>query len=265
MQLPAPSPDGDFVSALFTRGACGGSPGLTCSLPGQRRRAQPEPGIQLPWQGKVPGTCFSGTSHLLPYGLRLGWERRGGEQGWSGRQLRGPGGVVPAEEPRKLQRAFRRGSKVSRRDCAPQHQPGTRSAHAGLRRRVAASPGALLARPRGGSGCRLRLPLASFHPNLSLPPRPGTPSRGPGRALGAGRPVEVDAISAAPEREGCAGAVTVCLSVCLPGFQPPRPAPRTRLVVLRAGVPQPVPWGSTACAVVPPACSVPDRSLSTLC
>lgn len=88
------------------------------------------------------------------------------------------------------------------------------------------------ARPPAGPGAASA--SLSLLPSQPVAPRPSTPPRGPGRALGAGRPVDVDALSAAPERQGCAGVLT------MPGLQPGEPfipLPELGWGLLRAGAP----------------------------
>lgn len=252
MQLPAPSPDGDFVSALFTRGARGvpGSPAPSRGSGGERSRSPAS--SRLSW-GRCPGPAFLGLPTYFPT-----------LSGWAGREarrragldrraaLRGPGGVVPAEEP-----AGHGASGAA--EVAESISAGLEGVEAGLHPAAPAGnkeqPGRHL--PEGGGSSRgpgaasvslspSSIPTCRSPAGHPLPWAGAGPRRRPPHGCGCDR--------CGSEREGSAGMVTV--PGCQPG-QPTRPAPRARLVVLRAG--------STACAVTPPACSVPDRSLSPLC
>lgn len=239
------------LSRLYLRGVRdGGSPGLTCSLPGQRRRAQPEPYVQPPYLGRYPGPAFPGLPTYFP--TVSGWGGRGARRRAGLDRpppLRGPGGVVPAEEPSGQDAAGAAEVAESISAALEGFEAGPcPAAPVGNAERPGRAPpegGGFSrgpARPRGGSGCRLRLPLAFFHPNLSLPGRSPLP----------GRPMD----KCGSRAGGDAGVVAVCR-----GFS--RASPRVPLsepdwCVLRVGVPQRVRW-------VPPACSVPDGSLSKLC
>lgn len=192
------------LSRLYLRGVRdGGSPGLTCSLPGQRRRAQPEPYVQPPYLGRYPGPAFPGLPTYFP--TVSGWGGRGARRRAGLDRpppLRGPGGVVPAEEPSGQDAAGAAEVAESISAALEGFEAGPcPAAPVGNAERPGRAPpegGGFSrgpARPRGGSGCRLRLPLAFFHPNLSLPGRSPLP----------GRPMDVGAISAAPEREGMRG------------------------------------------------------------
>lgn len=177
----------------------GGVPGSPAPSRGSGdERSRSPTSSPLTWEGTrdLLFRDFPLTSLRSPAGVGEG---RGGGQGWTVRhRSAAPGAscrprsprVRTPPEPRKLQRAFRRRSRVSRRDRAPQHQSGTRSGRAGLRRRVAASPGALPA-PAAGAGAA----------SASLSPSSIPTCRSP-----AGHPFPAAPwISAAPEREGMRG------------------------------------------------------------
>lgn len=251
------------LSRLYLRGVREGESRAHLLPPGAAATSAAGALRPAPLPGKVPGTCFSGTSHLLPYGLRLGWER-GAAAGRAG-----PAATAPRPRGRRAGRgALGSGRRRSRGSCR-EHFGGARRFRGGTvprstsREHEAAGPGSaggwrLLPGPCPPPR-RERVPSpppSRLLPSQPVAPRPVNPSRGPERALGAGRPMDVDAISAAPEREGMRRVVALCR-----GFS--RASPRVRLsepdwCVLRAGVPQRVRW-------VPPAGSVPGRSLSKLC
>lgn len=169
-------------------------------------------------------------------------EGRGGGQGWPGRlRCAAPGEscrpsrarVTAPREPRKLQRALRRGSEVSRRDCDPQHQPGTRSGRAGIRRRVAASAGALPA-PAAAAAA------ASASPSPSSIPTCRSPAGHPSPWAGAGLRRRPPHGCGCEERGSGAGGSRRGGGHCLPGSQPRVPLSEPRWCLLRAAVPQPV-------------------------
>lgn len=206
------------LSRLYLRGVREGgvlgSPAPSRGSGGERSRSPTS--SPLSW-GRYPGPAFLG---LLTYFPTV--------SGWAGRRARRRAGL---DRPSALLgpwvscRPGARGSRCRR------SRPSCREHFGGAPRCRPAAPGTERlgrdppdggsfsrgpARPRRRSGRRLRLPFACFHPNLSLP----------GRTLLPRCPRDVDAVSAAPEREGCAAGVT------LPGLrpgEPTRPAPRARL------------------------------------
>lgn len=166
------------LSRLYLRGVREwGVPGSPAPSRGSGDESSRSPtSIPLSW-GRYPGSALLGLPTYFP--AVSGWAGRGARRRAGLARppaLRGPGRVVPASsarvaappEPRKLQRAFRRGSEVSRRDGDPQHQPGTRSGRAGLRQRVAASAGALPA-PAAGAGAASPSPSPSSIPTCRSP------------------------------------------------------------------------------------------------
>lgn len=76
--------------------AWAGSPGITCSLPRKQRQVEPESRARLPHLGKVPATCFSGTSHFPSASGRGGRGARRRAGTYRPPPHRVPGGVVPA-------------------------------------------------------------------------------------------------------------------------------------------------------------------------
>lgn len=182
--------------------------------------------------------------------------------GWTGparpprsAPLRGPGGAAdrlpaagtPPPGPRKLRRAFSAGgSGVSRRDRAPRHNAGS-----------AERPGPA---PEGGGGSwrgparprgrRQRVPPPAVPPSQPVapppgraPPRMGPAGADPGRALVAGRPMNMYAISARPGRGRGArrGGLTSCW-VFSPA-SPRVPILHAGSLVVRLGLRRRVPWG----------------------
>lgn len=198
----------------------------------------------------------------LPQRLGLRWEPgRGGGQGWTGRlRSASPGGAVPEGSAAgvtppgtwKLQRAFRRGSKVPRRDRA----------RSTSRQRGGAGPG--LAGGAGGWRRRRLLPGPCPPPRRERGPPPAgslTPSsiatcrpRSSGRALGAGCRMNMHMIKctarageeAGGGRRGGQGAGGHQLR----GFQP---CGSTRVYLRSPLVPGAV-WFSAGCAVGPLPC-----------
>lgn len=178
----------------------GGSPGLTCSLPGQQRPAEPEPPRPAPSPGE--GTPRSASPGRLPERLRRRWER-GAAAGRVGPGRAGLDRTGPAASFRSAPRPRRRGGPAPRGRHAAAGAAevaegvlggGLRGFEAGpcpaaqRRERGAAGPGAgrwrrLLAGPcppprEAAAGAASRRPSVS---TCRPPPWPGTPSDGAGR------------------------------------------------------------------------------------
>lgn len=144
---------------------------------------------------------FPLTSLRSPAGLGDG---RGGGQGWTGRQRSSARGCRAGREPRdhgaagaaQVAGSISGGCKVSARSA--RHG----AAGPGCAGRWRLLPGPCPPPPPERAPPPPASRLLSSQP---VAPRPGTPSRVPPRALGAGCPRDVDAMSAAPEREGCVG------------------------------------------------------------
>lgn len=186
------------LSGLYSRRCAwggGGNSGLTCSLPGQRRQAEPE--LPLTW-GRYPGPCFSGTS---PFRSASRLRREGGAaaaagQGWTGR--------LPLPRPRRRRSGGLRGRHDAAGDvevaegisaglkgfeagpCPAAQAGGARPGRVPQATPEGGGSSRVLARPRGGN----RGPPPAGCPSPLPPPQPVAP--GPrGRALGAGCPVNM--------------------------------------------------------------------------